>query len=68
MITAIGTQWPSDVMLQGWQEAGLIIASKIRFKIFTLDHALIIRRLGRLTERDANAVRDALGHVFAASG
>lgn len=68
MITSTGTNWPSDVLIEGWQEAGLNVPCKIRFKLFTLDDSLIIRRLGRLTKRDANAVGSALGLVLASSG
>lgn len=68
MITSTGTDWPSDTMIEGWREAGLNVPCKARFKLFTLDDALIIRRLGRLTKRDANAVGNALGLVLASSG
>jgi len=52
--------WPSDVVLTNWQEAGLVIACRVRLKLFTLDNALVLRRLGTLTERDATAVTQAL--------
>ena len=68
MITSTGTDWPSDVMIEGWREAGLNVPCKVRFKLFTLDDALIIRRLGRLTKHDGNAVGNALGRVLASSG
>jgi len=68
MITSTGTDWPSDVMIADWQDAGLNVPCRIRFKLFTLDDALIIRRLGRLTKKDADAVRIALGVVLASSG
>lgn len=68
MITSTGSDWPSDVLVEGWQEAGLKVPCKIRFKLFTLDDALIIRRLGRLTKHDADAVHNALGLVLASSG
>lgn len=68
MITSTGTDWPSDVMIADWQDADLNVPCRIRFKLFTLDDALIIRRLGRLTKKDADAVRIALGVVLASSG
>jgi hypothetical protein len=33
-------------------------------KVFTLGEEQIVRRLGRLSERDARAVQAALGQVF----
>ena len=68
MITSTGTDWPSDVMIADWQGAGLNVPCRIRFKLFTLDDALIIRRLGRLTKNDAHSVRNALGIWLASSG
>ena len=62
MITTTAIEWPSDVALQGWQEAGLNAPCKVRFKLFTLDRSLIVRQLGALTKRDGAAVRDALHH------
>ncbi|MDE2949633.1 MAG: type II toxin-antitoxin system PemK/MazF family toxin [Chloroflexota bacterium] len=68
MITSTGSGWPSDVVIADWQDAGLNVPCRIRFKLFTLDDALIIRRLGRLTKRDADAAHNALGVVLASSG
>ena len=33
---------------------------KVRLKLFTLDGALILRKLGRLSKRDGKTVRNAL--------
>ena len=60
MITSTVGEWPSDVALRDWREAELKVPCKVRFKLFTLDHALIVRRLGRVSEGDGAAVRDAL--------
>ena len=65
MITSAGSDWPSDVAIQGWREAGLNVPCKVRFKLFTLDDALIVRKLGTLSRRDAEVVRKALGRVMA---
>ena len=64
MITTTAVAWPSDVVLRGWQEAGLNAPCKVRFKLFTLDHSLIVRRLGTLSKRDGAAVRDALNRIL----
>lgn len=44
--------WPTDLVIENFSEAGLPIASIIRFKIFTLDHKLILDRLGTLSAKD----------------
>ena len=61
MITSAGGgEWPSDVAIRDWREAGLSVPCKVRLKLFTLDDALILRKTGALSERDAEAVRDSL--------
>ena len=64
MITTTAIGWPSDVALRGWQEAELNAPCKVRFKLFTLDYTLIVRRLGALSKRDRAAVRDALNSIL----
>ena len=65
MITSAKSNWPSDVAIQDWREAGLNVPCKIRFKLFTLDDTLIVRKLGRLSKQDSEAVKEALGDVLA---
>lgn len=65
MITSTQATWPSDVPIQGWRDAGLRVPCNVRFKLFTLDHTLILRRLGRLSERDRASVGRMLGNVLA---
>ena len=65
MITSTAGEWPSDVALRGWREAGLNVPCKVRLKLFTLDHTLIVRRLGALSKRDGTAARDALRRFLA---
>ena len=61
MITSAGGgDWPSDVVIRDWHEAGLSVPCKVRLKLFTLDDALILRKTGALSERDAAAVRISL--------
>jgi len=56
--------WASDVELHDRTSAGLTVACRVRFKVFTLDEGQIVRGIGRLSERDAHSVRVALGLVF----
>ena len=65
MITSAGGDWPSDVAIRDWREAGLSVPCKVRLKLFTLDDALILRRTGALSKRDAEAVRDSLVRFLA---
>ena len=67
MITSAGGDWPSDVKIQGWREAGLNVPCKVRFKLFTLDDTLIVRKLGTFSKRDGEAVKHALGSVLASN-
>ena len=65
MITSAGGDWPSDVAIRDWREAGLSVPCKVRLKLFTLDDARILRRTGALSERDAEAVREGLVRFLA---
>jgi len=56
MITAAGDgAWPSDAPLRDWRAAGLPAPCRVRAKLITLDPALILRRLGRLSVGDRRA-------------
>jgi len=44
--------WPSDIEIEDLEDAGLMSPSLIRFKCFTLDHRLILDRLGILSGID----------------
>lgn len=65
MITSVRVPWPSDVTIQDWHGAGLNVPCKVRFKLFTVDDGLIVRRIGSLSTQDARAVRKALSRVLA---
>lgn len=45
-------RWPFDVLITDGAAAGLRAPSVIRWKLFTLDAALIVRRVGSLAESD----------------
>jgi mRNA interferase MazF len=65
MITsAANAPWPLDCAIGDLTAAGLPAASKVRFKLFTLDHRLVRGRLGHLVEPDAQAVRAGLAMLF----
>ncbi|MCX8115560.1 MAG: type II toxin-antitoxin system PemK/MazF family toxin [Burkholderiales bacterium] len=61
MITsASNPPWPLDCPIADLASAGLPAPSKVRFKLFTLDHRLILGELGRLADADRKAVQAAL--------
>ena len=64
MITsALRSTWPSDLGIEDLSPTGLSHASLIRWKIFTLPNALILRRVGVLgTEDRSRAARAAQLH------
>lgn len=69
MITsAKNDAWPLDVFISDLQKAGLAASSVIRIKLFTLDHRLIVSKIGTLSEKDRKEVRasltQALGDIF----
>jgi mRNA interferase MazF len=60
MITAVANApWPLDCGI-----GDLSAPSKVRFKLFTLDHRLVRGQLGRLAPRDEATVRQGLAALF----
>jgi len=65
MITsARNSLWPMDVEIRDLAAAGLPAPSLVRMKVFTLDHRLIDRTLGRLSENDSRLVAISLHKLF----
>jgi mRNA interferase MazF len=56
--------WPLDCPLTDLASAGLSAASKVRFKLFTLDHRLVRGQLGKLSAADEEIVRHGLAKLF----
>lgn len=65
MVTSTAARWESDVALQDWRRAGLHVACWVRFKLFTLDEELILRKAGTLSKRDGEAVKAGLSRCLA---
>lgn len=57
-------RWPTDIVIEELQLTGLPVPSIIRFKIFTLDHRLIMGRLGHLSEIDKRHVQQKLKEIL----
>lgn len=67
MITsAANPPWPLDCELADLAAAGLPAPSRVRFKLFTLDHRLVRGRLGSLSAIDESSVRVAMASLFPA--
>ncbi|MGI8509009.1 MAG: type II toxin-antitoxin system PemK/MazF family toxin [Gemmatimonadaceae bacterium] len=65
MITsAAHASWPSDVNITNTIVAGLRDRSIVRWKVFTLDTRLVLRRAGALVGPDIDAVRVQLLRVL----
>ena len=56
--------WALDVELTALDAVGLSSPSRVRFKLFTLDHRLVRGRLGRLSAGDAAQVEAALRRLL----
>jgi len=55
--------WPLDIPLTDLGSAGLTIRSLVRMKLFTVDQRLILRKAGKLSERDRGSVSRALSRL-----
>ena len=65
MITSQGNApWPLDCKLTDLDAAGLPAASKVRFKLLTLDDRLVRGELGKLASKDVAAVRAGLASLL----
>jgi mRNA interferase MazF len=62
--TASHAPWPFDVPIQDLAATRLAAPSLVRMKLFTLDHDLVVRKLGHLATPDCAAVSNALQQVF----
>lgn len=66
MITSAGNAaWPLDVAITDGKAAGLVAASLVRMKLFTLDNRFVLRRLGQLAAADRKKVAAALKRLLA---
>ena len=52
--------WPGDTQINDYGDAGLRLPCLVRFKFFTLDNRLLQKKIGHLSERDANQLTEHL--------
>ncbi len=65
MITSqANAPWPLDRIITDLAAAGLSAPSRVRFKLFTLDHRLVRGAIGRLAPVDAELVNAALAELL----
>jgi len=55
--TTTHRKWPGDVVLRDLAPTGLPAPSIVRWKLFTLDAFLVVRRAGALSARDRATCR-----------
>ena len=68
MITsAANPPWPLDCTLSDLRAAGLPAPSRVRFKLFTLDHRLVRGEIGKLAPADVVLVRARLTALLGGS-
>ncbi len=68
MITSAINNWPLDCPIEDIDAAGLPVASRIRFKLFTLDNRLIRGKLGSLAPYDISAFKKQFDRLVENSG
>jgi mRNA interferase MazF len=63
--TAAHSKWPSDIAIRDLRPAGLHHPCVVRWKVFTLPNEVILKRLGRLADRDRHSVVAAVRKFLA---
>jgi mRNA interferase MazF len=59
LTSAHASAWPGDVEIVELKPAGLRKSCVARLKLFTLDEALILERVGTISKKDQDAIRAA---------
>ena len=62
--TASHSPWALDVLIMDLASAGLKAKSIVRMKFFTLDDALVIKKIGKLATGDRDRLQKSLQHLF----
>jgi mRNA interferase MazF len=63
--TAKRSRWKSDAPLNDWKEAGLKAPSMVRWKIFSLDSAMVFDRRGSLSQADRELIASSFKQIAA---
>jgi len=62
--TASHARWALDIDIQDLSSTGLTHPSIIRMKLFTLDDALVIKRIGTLSQTDRASTKEAIAQLL----
>ncbi len=62
--TATHPPWALDVPISNLKAAGLKVPSIVRMKLFTVDHSLIVKQVGKLAAAEQMKVEQALRKLF----
>jgi mRNA interferase MazF len=62
--TATHSPWALDLPISNLKAAGLKAPSIIRMKLFTVDHSLVMKQVGKLTAEEQVKVEQALRKLF----
>ena len=62
--TASHAPWVLDEPITDLKSAGLKAKSIVRMKLFTLDDALVIKKIGKLATSDRHSVQKSLQQLF----
>jgi mRNA interferase MazF len=52
--------WPGDSEILDYENTGLNVSCLVRFKLFTLDNRLILKKIGQLSRDDASQIESHL--------
>jgi mRNA interferase MazF len=53
-----------ECLVQDWQTAGLLKPSAIKSALSTIEQTLVLKRLGKLSQRDMTSLEQALKDLF----
>ena len=56
--------WPLDISIKDSKSCGLEKPSIIRLKLFTMDHRLIINKIGKLSLLDQKSIKKNISMLF----
>ncbi len=62
--TASHSPWAKDIPITDLASAGLKAKSIIRMKLFTLDDALVLKKIGQLAASDRHSTKTTLRQLF----
>jgi mRNA interferase MazF len=62
--TATHSPWALDLPISNLKAAGLKVPSIIRMKLFTVDHSLVVKQVGKLAAAEQVKIEQTLSKLF----